>query len=155
MSKPEADTPLPITIFTIGFAGKSAREFFAALTDAGVRVVVDIRLNNQSQLAGFTKKQDLEYFLQQLGGLGYDHRLELAPTKEILDAYRKKVIDWAEYERRFHQLLLDRQVETLFRPTDLDGACLLCSEPTADQCHRRVAAEYLRDHWRDVTIRHL
>lgn len=142
-----------IRVFTIGFAKKSARQFFSALHSAGVRRLVDVRLNNVSQLAGFTKRADLEYFLSAIGGIGYVHRPDLAPTKEILDAYKKKQIDWAEYERRFVELLQQRQTE--ISPDEMDGACLLCSEPTARKCHRRLVAEYLRQKWGNVEVCHL
>jgi len=144
-----------ITVFTIGFAKKSAREFFEILRRAGVRKVVDIRLNNISQLAGFTKRDDLAYFLKAIYGIGYEHRLELAPTKQILDGYRKKTLTWLEYEVRFNALLAERQVETLVAPGNLDRACLLCSEAKSDKCHRRLVAEYLQNKWGSVEIRHL
>jgi len=144
-----------IRVFTIGFARKSAREFFSALRAAGVRRVVDIRLNNVSQLAGFTKKSDLEYFLSAIGDIAYVHRPDLAPTKEILDAYKKKQIDWAEYERRFLELLRERHAESLVSPDEMDGACLLCSEPAAKKCHRRLVAEYLREKWGNLEVSHL
>ena len=95
----------PITLFTIGFTGKSAEEFFETLRKAGVRRLVDVRLNNVSQLAGFTKKRDLQYFLRSIAGIAYVHEPSLAPTKDILDAYKKKRIDWSEYESQFKQLL--------------------------------------------------
>jgi len=142
-------------VFTIGFAQKSAREFFTKLKEAGVRTVVDVRLNNVSQLAGFTKEQDLPYFLQEIAGIKYVHKPELAPTKDILDAYKKKHIDWAEYERRFRQLLIERRVNDVITPRFLDKACLLCSEPKPDKCHRRLTAEYFRELWGDVKIVHL
>jgi len=144
-----------ITLFTIGFAKKSAREFFEILQQAGVRKLVDIRLNNVSQLAGFTKKNDLAYFLREIAGIDYSHKPDLAPTKEILDGYKKKTLTWAEYEERFTKVMAERRIENLVTPSDLDGACLLCSEPKADKCHRRLVAEYLRDKWGDVEIRHL
>lgn len=155
MSLHSPDAPNGITVFTIGFAKKSARDFFEILRRAGVRKVVDIRLNNVSQMAGFTKKDDLAYFLEVIGGIGYEHRIELAPTKEILDGYRKKTLSWEEYERRFLSLMQERHAETVVAPSDLDRACLLCSEPTAEKCHRRLVAEYLRDKWANVEIRHL
>ena len=136
-----------ITLFTIGFAKKSARGFFARLREAGVKKVVDIRLNNVSQLAGFTKRDDLAYFLEAIDGIDYEHRPELAPTKEILDGYKKKRLTWAEYEERFCKLMTERQIERLLTPGDLNQACLLCSEPTADKCHRRLVAEYLKYRW--------
>jgi len=148
------DAP-PVRLFTIGFTRKTARDFFTALREAGVRRVVDVRLSNASQLAGFTKKEDLAYFLREIGGIDYVHRPELAPTKEILDGYKKKNLTWPEYEERFARLVAERQVETLLVPGDLDHACLLCSEPKADKCHRRLVAEYLRGKWGNVEIRHL
>lgn len=144
-----------ITLFTIGFTGKSAREFFGILERAGVRRLVDTRLNNVSQLAGFTKKRDLEYFLRAIAGIDYHHDPELAPTKEMLDDYKKKRIDWDEYARLFDELLRSRQPGTRLVPEDLDLACLLCSEPTPEHCHRRLVADYLKEEWRNVTIEHL
>lgn len=145
----------PITLYTIGFTGKSAREFFETLQNAGVKRLVDVRLNNVSQLAGFTKKRDLEYFLRAIADIDYLHTPVLAPTKEILDDYKKKRIGWDEYEQRFRQLLEDRQPAQELRREDLDRACLLCSEPTAEQCHRRLVAEFLKDHWAGMEIVHL
>jgi len=145
----------PITLFTLGFAGKSAKEFFDKLKSSGVRVVVDIRLNNASQLAGFTKKRDLEYFLRAIADINYVHDQDLAPTKEIMDDYKKKRIDWNEYESRYRRLIEERRPAKRMKPEDYDRACLLCSEPTAEHCHRRLAAEYLRDEWGNVTIVHL
>lgn len=144
-----------IKVFTIGFSKKSAREFFRILQSAGVKRVVDIRLNNVSQLAGFTKKDDLEFFLKAIAGIEYVHRPQLAPTKEILDGYKKKKMDWLEYEERFSKVMIDRQIENIVTPHELDHACLLCSEPKADKCHRRLVAEYLRDKWGNVEICHL
>ncbi|MGD0518084.1 MAG: DUF488 domain-containing protein [Thermoguttaceae bacterium] len=145
----------PITLFTLGFAGKSAKEFFDKLKQSGVRRMVDIRLNNASQLAGFTKKRDLEFFLRAIADINYVHEPDLAPTKEILDDYKKKRIDWNEYESRYQRLIQERQPAKDLKPEDFDRACLLCSEPTPEHCHRRLAAEYLRDEWKNVTIVHL
>ncbi|MCX6000097.1 MAG: DUF488 domain-containing protein [Chloroflexi bacterium] len=142
-------------IYTIGFTQKSARDFFDLLRRAAVRRVVDIRLNNESQLAGFTKREDLEYFLRTIAGIDYRYRRELAPTKEILDGYRNKKITWTDYERHFLDLMDIRHVESSLARADMDKACLLCSEPTADRCHRRLVAEYLRSRWGNVEIRHL
>ena len=144
-----------ILIFTMGASGKDARSFFDALRSAGVRRVVDIRLRNQSTLAGFTKGRDLKYFLQAILGVEYVHRPELAPTKELLDAYRKKQIDWAEYERRFEEIIGQRRPEEVLSREELAGACLLCSEPTPDKCHRRLVAEHLAKKWEAVEIRHI
>ena len=144
-----------IRIFTIGFAKKNAREFFTILMEAGIKTVIDVRLNNVSQLAGFTKKSDLEYFLQVIGKIAYIHKPELAPTKGILDAYKKKEIEWAEYEKSFHELLTRRKVEKLVTLEEIDGSCLLCSEPLSDKCHRRLVAEYLQGYWNNINIYHL
>ncbi len=144
-----------ITLFTIGFNGKSAEDFFEMLRNAGVKRVVDVRLNNVSQLAGFTKKRDLDYFLRVIANIAYVHERSLAPTKEILDAYKKKQIDWDEYEHQFSQLLQDRQPAKQLLSEDFDHACLLCSEPTPEHCHRRLAAEYLHREWVTVEIEHL
>jgi uncharacterized protein (DUF488 family) len=149
------DATAPVRLFTIGFTKKTAREFFTALREAGVRRVVDVRLSNASQLAGFTKKEDLAYFLREIGGIDYVHRPDLAPTKEILDGYKKKNLTWPEYEERFARLVAERKVETLLVPGDLDHACLLCSEPKPDKCHRRLVAEYIQHIWPGVIITHL
>ena len=149
------DASPPVRLFTIGFTRKTARDFFTALREAGVRRVVDVRLSNASQLAGFTKKEDLAYFLREIGGIDYVHRPDLAPTKEILDAYKKKNLTWPEYEERFARLVAERKVETLLVPGDLDQACLLCSEPKPDKCHRRLVAEYIQHIWLGVIITHL
>lgn len=144
-----------ITIFTIGFTGHSAEEFFGKLQRAGVRTLFDVRLNNVSQLAGFAKRKDLEYFLRALAGIGYVHQQSLAPTKDILDAYKKKQIDWAAYEAEFNRLLADRRPDEELRPDELDRGCLLCSEHEPDCCHRRLVAEYLQARWQNVDVEHL
>ncbi|WP_066379349.1 MULTISPECIES: DUF488 family protein [unclassified Anabaena] len=133
-----------VNLFTIGFTQKKAEQFFETLIKAGVKRVIDTRLNNASQLAGFTKKQDLEYFLRRIGGIEYIHILDLAPTKEILDEYKKKRINWATYEERFNQLITERQIEKKVSPHLLDEGCLLCSEAKPHNCHRRLVAEYLQ-----------
>ena len=155
MSGQSSGARMKIKIFTIGFAKKSAREFFTKLKEAGVKSVIDVRLNNVSQLAGFAKKQDLEYFLQEIGGLRYIHMPDLAPTKSILNAYRKKSVDWSEYERQFRELITKRHIEDSMVPEQIDGACFLCSEAKPENCHRRLIAEYLREHWGNIVIHHL
>ena len=142
-------------LFTIGFTKKSAREFFTKLKEASVRRLVDIRLNNTSQLAGFAKKDDLAYFLQEIGGIEYVHLPELAPTQDILDAYKQQKGDWQVYETQFLKLMADRQVERTVPKTLLDRGCLLCSEETPAHCHRRLVAEYLAAKWGDIRITHL
>jgi uncharacterized protein (DUF488 family) len=145
----------PIRLFTIGFTKKSAERFFTRLQSAGVQKVLDVRLNNNSQLAGFSKRDDLAYFLRSIGGIGYAHSIPLAPTAELLDRYKKVDRDWPAYERDFRALIETRRVETEFAPSDLDGVCLLCSEDKPHHCHRRIVAEYLRDRWGNVEIVHL
>ena len=145
----------PVRIFTIGFTGHSAEEFFSKLQRAGVKTLFDVRLNNVSQLAGFAKKQDLRYFLQTIANIGYVHEKSLAPTKDILDAYKKKQIEWSEYEQGFNRLLEERQPETRLRPDELDGGCLLCSEHEPVHCHRRLVTDYLTRKWRNVQVIHL
>jgi uncharacterized protein (DUF488 family) len=142
-------------IYTIGFTKTSAESFFSRLKKAAVKKVVDVRLNNVSQLAGFAKKNDLRYFLKAICGIDYEHRSELAPTQDMLDAYKKHRGDWASYERRFLDLMVQRQVEDSVPRQAVDGACLLCSEDKPHHCHRRLVAEYLSDKWGDVEIVHL
>jgi uncharacterized protein (DUF488 family) len=146
---------MAINIATIGFTKKSAEKFFTALQKAGVKRVVDVRLNNASQLAGFSKMQDLKYFLRSIGGIDYVHLPELAPTKDILDAYKKEKGDWGLYERRFLDLMAARHIEETVPRELIDGACLLCSEDKPHNCHRRLVAEYLTSYWGDTIIRHL
>lgn len=144
-----------MNVFTIGFTHKSAETFFEALKQSGARRLVDVRLNNVSQLAGFAKKNDLKYFLKEICGKEYVHLTELAPTKEMLDEYRKKAHDWAAYERLFIDLMRRRQIEKSTPRELIDGGCLLCSEEKPHHCHRRLVAEYLREQWGDVEIKHL
>jgi uncharacterized protein (DUF488 family) len=143
-------------IFTIGFTKKSAEAFFTRLQDAGVRRLIDVRLNNVSQLAGFTKKEDLKYFTRAICGIEYLHLPELAPTAEILDPYKKqKNGDWQLYERQFLELMRSRRVEETIPPELLDRGCLLCSEETPDHCHRRLVVEYLSERWGGIEVEHL
>lgn len=144
-----------IKLYTIGFAQKSAEEFFTMLKKAGVKNLIDVRLNNVSQLAGFTKKNDLKFFLKEILDAGYVHVPELAPTKDILDGYKKKQITWDQYVRQYEYLLKTRGLSSMLADIDFDGACLLCSEPTADKCHRRLAAEYIQSHNPEVSVLHL
>jgi uncharacterized protein (DUF488 family) len=144
-----------VKVFTIGFTKKPAERFFSLLTDAGVRRVVDVRLNNVSQLAGFAKRNDLAYFLRQIGGIEYVHLPMLAPTQAILDAYKKHKGDWSTYERQFYDLMRERKIEEKVPREVLDGGCLLCSEDKPHHCHRRLVAEYLREKWGDMEITHL
>ena len=143
------------TLYTIGFAKKSAKQFFTLLKDNGVKTLIDVRLNNVSQLAGFTKKKDLHYFLKEICDINYDHRPEFAPTKEILDAYKKKEISWSDYESKYNSVLIERSVAKQITSEELNMACLLCSEPTAEKCHRRLLAEAFKKHYGDINIKHI
>lgn len=142
-------------LFTIGFTKKSAESFFTSLKNAGVRRVLDVRLNNVSQLAGFTKRDDLRYFTRAICGIDYVHVPVLAPTKDILDKYKKHKGDWGLYEREFLDLMRSRRVENEVSRELVDGGCLLCSEEKPHQCHRRLVAEYLDERWGGVEIEHL
>jgi uncharacterized protein (DUF488 family) len=144
-----------INLFTIGFTQKTAQKFFDDLQKAGVKRVIDTRLNNVSQLAGFSKKADLEYFLKVIGGIDYVHVLDLAPTQDILDEYKKKKVDWTIYEQKFRQLISSRRIETKVSPDVINNACLLCSEAKPHNCHRRLVAEYLKEKWGNIKICHL
>ena len=143
-------------IYTIGFTKKSAAQFFGALRDAGIRRLIDVRLNNVSQLAGFTKKHDLEYFLRAIAGIDYVHELRLAPVGEQLETYRGGKLPWDDYATSYRALLRERKVEQTIPRTLFDvRSVLLCSEATAEHCHRRLAAEYLAEHWGSVKITNL
>lgn len=143
-------------ICTIGFTRKSARTFFAILRRERITRLLDIRLNNTSQLAGFTKQEDLEFFLQELAGIEYRHVLALAPTSQLLSDYRKALISWSEYEREFLELMAQRRVEeAVDKQLFEQRSVLLCTEPTARQCHRRLVAEYFAERWGNVQITHL
>jgi len=151
----ETDIERTDRVFTIGYAGKNAREFFTMLKQAGVRKVIDVRLCNTSQLAGFSKKQDIEYFLQAIVGAKYIHLPIMAPTKQLLNDYKKGSIDWEQYESQFKSIISQRQIENHVMEQDMDMSCFLCSEAVADNCHRRLVAEYLAGVWSNISIIHL
>jgi uncharacterized protein (DUF488 family) len=142
-------------IFTIGFTNKKAIRFFESLREAGVRRVIDVRLSNVSQLAGFSKKDDLKYFLRTLVDIDYIHLPVLAPTREMLDAYKKHGGDWIKYEQQFLNLMRDRRIETIVAKDLVDQGCLLCSEDKPHRCHRRLVADYLTQQWGGVTVEHI
>lgn len=143
-------------VYTIGFTQKTAAEFFGLLRTAGIRRLVDVRLNRDSQLAGFAKAQDLPFFLRELCGAEYRHEPLLAPAEDLFQGLRKKAIDWRWFEERFLQLLAEREVEARLSPRLFDvPTVLLCSEPTAERCHRRLVLEYLQKQWGGLTIVHL
>jgi uncharacterized protein (DUF488 family) len=142
-------------IFTIGFTKKNAEEFFGKLSSAGVKRLIDVRLNNVSQLAGFSKRDDLRYFLRAICGIDYVHLPVLAPTQALLDEYKKVSHDWEGYAAKFSSLIAERHVEGTLERAVFCNSCLLCSEDKPDQCHRRLVAEYLRHHWGEIEIVHL
>ncbi|RWP48988.1 DUF488 family protein [Mesorhizobium sp.] len=145
-----------VDVFTIGFTKSNAENFFERLLKAGVKKVVDVRLHNTSQLAGFAKADDLVYFLKKLGGIQYVHQPLLAPTDNILKAYKKEKGDWSVYQGRFLDLMSERKIERRLKPEMLEGACLLCSEATPHNCHRRLVCEYLNDKWgQPLEVKHL
>lgn len=144
-----------VDLFTIGFTKKTAQEFFTLLSEAGVKRIVDTRLNNVSQLSGFAKRKDLKYFLKEIANIDYLHVLDLAPTKDILDDYKKNQGDWHTYETSFLDLMKKRQIENKVSSEMLDRACLLCSEASPHNCHRRLVAEYLNNKLGNINISHL
>ena len=143
----------PASLFTIGFTKKSAEQFFGLLSGAGVKRVLDVRLNNVSQLAGFTKKEDLEFFLRRIGDMDYLHLPELAPTQDLIDTARSR--EWPKFEAGYRRLIRGRKVEGLVTRELLEGACLLCSEAQPQHCHRRILADYLVEHFPGVRVSHL
>lgn len=147
-----------MNVFTIGFTKKSAKTFFELIKKNDINLLIDIRLNNVSQLAGFTKGKDLEFFLKEICQCKYIHEINFAPTKDILDDYKSKRISWQEYESKFIYLLNKRDVISLFSTKGFlnhKNICLLCSEPTSEKCHRRLLAEYLREKFSNINIIHL
>lgn len=148
-------------LFTIGSKMKTAEEFFSLLRNAGVRRVIDVRLVNNNNLLSFTKVTHLPYLLREVGGIDYEHKPILAPTENILSTWKaseQNDVDWKRYRARFIPMLKRRKIETLVKLADIDHACLLCSEITPENCHRRLVAEYLRDKWADsvkIEIVHL
>ncbi len=145
-------------IYTIGFTKSTAEHFFERLKANGVQVVLDVRIKNNSQLAGFAKMCDIGYFVKNIVGAEYIHDPMLAPSEEILSAYRKKEIDWAEYERRFEALMNERKIDVHIIRNYADANertyCLLCSEDTADYCHRRLVARRMAN-WFGTKVVHL
>lgn len=142
-------------IYTIGFTKKSARQFFQTLKQSGAKRMIDVRLNNVSQLAGFAKRDDLEFFLKEVCAIGYVHLPELAPTQEMLYEYKKLKGDWQTYEKRFLDLMEKRRIENRIPKEVVAEGCLLCSEDKPHHCHRRLVGEYLKQHWGDIDVVHL
>jgi uncharacterized protein (DUF488 family) len=144
-----------VPVFSIGFTKKSAAQFFEKLRDAGVKRVIDVRLNKSSQLAGFSKRDDLKYFLEKILGIEYVESPLLAPTQPLLDNYKKSKGAWEDYERDFLKLMEERQIENNVDRSAIAGGCLLCSEDKPHQCHRRLVLEYLQKRWGDLDIKHI
>lgn len=142
---------------TIGFTQTSAKGFFDRLKHQGVRRLIDVRLNNTSQLSGFAKATDLPYFLHELVGADYVHMPILAPTEIILRQYKAQKGPWQTYEQQFLSLMSIRRIEDALSPADLTDACLLCSESKPHHCHRRLVVEYLQRAWglSTLAVKHL
>jgi len=134
-------------VFTIGFTGSSAEYFFERLKHAGVSKVIDTRLWASSQLAGFAKKKDLPYFVRELVGVDYEYRVDLAPSKDILKAYKDNQMSWGEYEVQYIELIHHRNIANILTFDEVNGACFLCACKTEDHCHRRLLVEYLQREW--------
>ena len=145
----------PTHLYTIGFTKKTAETFFTKLRNAGVKRIVDVRLNNTSQLAGFSKQDDLIFFLRELAGIDYVHMPDLAPTQGILQAYKKHKGAWHVFEQEFLELMDKRRIENIVTHDIIDQGCLLCSEHTPHHCHRRLVTEYLKKKWGDIEATHL
>lgn len=143
-------------IYSIGFTKTTAEHFFGRLKRAGVKRLLDVRLNNSSQLAGFAKAKDLPYFLRELVGATYEHEPLLAPNQELLDAFKKEGGAWSSYELDFMELMRRRRIQEVLSPAEFEvPTALLCSEDTAEHCHRRLVCEYLAEYWPDLTAKHL
>jgi uncharacterized protein (DUF488 family) len=143
-------------IYSIGFTQKNAGEFFGTLKAHAIERLLDVRLNNTSQLAAFAKQADLAYFLAEICGAAYEHEPLLAPTQEMLDAFKKHKGSWDVYEQSFLSLMKERKIESAIdRQSFARRTVLLCSEPTAEHCHRRLVLEYLQQHWEGTEIHHL
>ena len=145
-------------IFSIGFTQTTAQSFFGRLKQARIDRLVDVRLNNRSQLSGFAKRDDLEYFLRELVQASYEHELLLAPSEDMLADYKqRKSIPWPEYEQRFLELMRQRAIQETLQPDAFERSrsVLLCSEATPEHCHRRLVIEYLAEHWPNVQAVHL
>ncbi len=142
-------------VFTIGFTKSTAERFFDRLRLSGAKRVVDVRLNNVSQLAGFAKRDDLQFFAEKLCGMDYVHLPQLAPTKDILDDLKKHKGKWDDYERRFLALMESRRIEETVPREVIEDGCLLCSEDKPHHCHRRLVVEYLNQKWGNVAVEHL
>lgn len=145
-----------ITLYTIGFTKKSAEQFFSLLRANNVKQLIDVRINNSSQLSGFAKGKDLEFFAKEICHIPYKHVTDFAPTKELLDKWHKQEVSWEKYEDIYTSLLKKREILKKYGVKQYNGACFLCSEETTENCHRRLLAEYMQKHSaEEVKIIHL
>jgi len=142
-------------IYTIGFTGKSAERFFSLLKENNIKRLIDVRLNNISQLAAFSKKDDLKYFLREILNCDYTHHPDFAPTEEILKNYKSHRINWGGYTTEYLKLLDERNIITSVNKDEIIGSVFLCSEDKPECCHRRLLAEYFKTHWDNIQIIHL
>ncbi|HJY64704.1 MAG TPA: DUF488 domain-containing protein [Ignavibacteria bacterium] len=141
-----------INVYTIGFTKKSAEKFFELLKIHGVKKIIDTRLKNETQLSGFAKGKDLKYFAKIILNIDYIHRLDMAPTQDILENYRNKIITWEKYSVEYLNLLNERDLGKKINPEELNDSCLLCSEEKPDNCHRRLLAEYIKEYFHNTNI---
>lgn len=145
-----------VEMTTIGFTQTNAKHFFSRLASAEVKTLYDVRLHNTSQLSGFAKADDLAFFLDKIAGIRYRHQPLLAPTDIMLKAFKRDKGDWYAYQQQFLSLMAERQIENQFKPSQFDGTCLLCSEATPHNCHRRLVCEYLNGKWGNtLKVKHL
>ena len=143
-------------VYSIGFTHKSASDFFEMLKANRIERLLDVRLSNTSQLAGFTKQADLDYFLKQICDADYEHEPLLAPSEELFRAYRKEGGSWEALASGYLKLLKTRKIESVLSKSSFKKrTVLLCSEATPEHCHRRLALEYLQKHWPEIKIHHL
>ena len=144
-------------IYTIGFTKKTAQTFFELLKEKQIEIVLDIRLNNTSQLAAFTKYPDIEYFLHEISNIAYIHDTKFSPTEETLNRYKKKEINWDQYVEEFIQTMKSREIAKYIKANYLieKKICLLCSEVTAIQCHRSLIANEFKEIINELKVIHL
>ena len=146
---------MKIHLYTIGFTKKTAEQFFELLIKNGVKKIIDVRLNNSSQLAGFAKGADLQYFARAIGNIDYVYIEDFAPTKKLLNDYQNKRIDWEGYCKIYNNMLKERDILKKYDVKDFDGSCFLCSEDKAEQCHRSLLVEFLKTNNKNIKIKHL
>jgi len=143
-------------LYTIGFTQKTAKKFFSLLKDNEIDAVVDIRLNNTSQLAGFSKYPDIGYFLNDLLNIKYIHDPEFSPTANILKGFKEKKISWNEYTKRFNELMAQRNIEQYiqekYNDCKITKYCLLCSENEPEQCHRSLVSDYFCEIYKQLEV---